>query len=161
MPLLSLLLREARTSQRRTTGPRCGRRAGRRDIASGRRRCPSVVCVRVRGHLSRRTLGLRTECEGVNTSERGLEDSVIPDLEAIVVDARARGLRRTLFKDARCLLIEFALRDLVGRRRWGRGRVVRGGIAHVGRPRLPLVVIGASERGGNSGQRFRKARGMA
>ena len=47
--------------------------------------------------------------EGAHTVQRGLEDGLVPDLEAIVVDASLRRVMRGLFEDVRCLSIKFKL----------------------------------------------------
>ena len=64
---------------------------------------------------------------------RGLEDCLVPDLKAILVEASLGWIARALLKDVRCLLIKFMLRNLVGR--WWRGRrgIKRGKVAHVTR----------------------------
>ncbi len=81
--------------------------------------------------LRRLALGLRAERKVVHTGKGGLEESVIPDLKAVLVNARLRGLGCTLLQDMRCLLIELLLRELVRGRGRGRRRVKRGKIAHV------------------------------
>lgn len=56
-----------------------------------------------------RTRGRVCDGEGVHTVQRGLKDSLVPDLETIVVDTSLGRVVRTLLEDVRCLLIELEL----------------------------------------------------
>ena len=55
------------------------------------------------------SLGTLPKREVVHTGQCGLEDSIVPDLEALVIDERSGRIRRALLDDLGCLLVELVL----------------------------------------------------